>query len=45
MGTVYAGPRQRRPHSSTPERVDYLTFAQGAIPARIDGAGPQHGVN
>ena len=28
-----------------PERIDYLTFAQGAVPIRIDGAGAKLGAN
>ncbi len=28
-----------------PERIDYLTFAQGAVPIRIDGAGARLGAN
>ena len=26
-----------------PQRVDFLTFAQGAIPLSVGGAGPDHG--
>jgi hypothetical protein len=33
------------PASSAPERIDYLTFAQGAVPVRIEGAGETLGAN
>ncbi len=31
--------------AAAPERIDYLTFAQGAVPVRIDGAGAGLGAN
>jgi OOP family OmpA-OmpF porin len=30
---------------AAPERIDYLTFAQGAVPVRIEGAGAKFGAN
>jgi outer membrane protein OmpA-like peptidoglycan-associated protein len=31
--------------SPAPERIDYLTFAQGAVPVAIEGAGARQGAN
>ncbi len=39
-GTGKAGPAE-----DVPERIDYLTFAQGAVPIRIGGAGAKQGAN
>lgn len=33
------------PDRSVPERVDYLTFAQGAVPVSVGGAGSKLGAN
>ena len=33
------------PQQDIPERVDYLTFAQGAVPIRVGGAGAKQGAD
>ncbi|MGE3509751.1 MAG: OmpA family protein [Vicinamibacterales bacterium] len=33
------------PAAATPERIDYLTLAQGAVPIRVGGAGAQLGAS
>ncbi len=43
LGT--ASPAQQKAAADVPERVDYLTFAQGAIPIRVGGAGAKLGVS
>jgi OOP family OmpA-OmpF porin len=39
------GPAPPAPEAPGPERVDYLTFAQGAVPVRIEGAGAALGAD
>ncbi len=44
-GAASAVPAQQKPAADAPERVDYLTFAQGAIPIRVGGAAAKLGVS
>ena len=39
------GGRGALPAGDVPERMDYLTFAQGAVPIRIEGTGAQRGAD
>ncbi len=39
------GPERPAPSQETPQRVDYLTLAQGALPLRVGGAGAQKGAD
>ena len=42
--TAQAG-RGAAPGGSAPERIDYLTFAQGAVPVSVGGVGAKLGAN
>ena len=44
MATIL-GAQARAPNADGPERVDYLTFAQGAVPISIGGAGAKLGAD
>lgn len=45
VAATLSGARAQVPTATAPERVDYLTFAQGAVPVGIGGAGARLGAN
>src|SRR5687767_6475873 len=43
--TAQAGSGEAPPGADAPERTDYLTFAQGAVPVSVGGAGAKLGAD